>query len=81
MVTPKRSWNAVISDSGTAAPPAVMLRRVEKSIGVSSARSPFQMVGTPTASVGWYSLMTWARCSPIRNICGMIMSVPAIQAP
>jgi hypothetical protein len=54
---------------------------VEKSIGVSSASRPFQIVGTPQASVGWCSLMTAARASPMRNICGMIMSVPAIQAP
>ena len=81
IVTPKRSSKASMSDCGTAAPPAVMARTVEKSIGVSSASRPFQIVGTPQASVGWCSLMTSASCSPMRNICGMIMSVPAIQAP
>ena len=69
-----------MSASGTAAPPAVMPRTVEKSIGVSRASSPFQMVGTPQASVGWCSLITLASCSPMRNICGMIMSVPAMNA-
>jgi hypothetical protein len=58
-----------------------MARTVEKSTGVSSCSRPFQMVGTPQASVGWCSLKTAASCSPIRNIWGMIMSVPAIQAP
>ena len=70
-----------MSDCGTAAPPAVMARTVEKSIGVSRATRPFQMVGTPQARVGWCSLMTFASCCPIRYICGMIMSVPATQAP
>ena len=79
--TPNRFSKASINDWGTAAPPAVMARTVEKSTGVSSCSSPFQMVGTPQASVGWYSLKTPARCSPMRNICGMIMSVPASQAP
>ncbi len=81
MVTPNRSSNASMSVCGTAAPPAVMARTVEKSIGVSRANRPFQMVGTPQASVGWCSLMTAASCAPMRYICGMIMSVPAIQAP
>ena len=69
-----------MSDSGTAAPPAVMPRMVEKSIFVSSASRPFQMVGTPQASVGWNSLITSASCCPMRNIWGMIMSVPAMKA-
>ena len=81
IVTPNRVSNASISDCGTAAPPAVMARTVEKSIGVSSASRPFQMVGTPQASVGWCSLMTAPNCCPIRYICGMMMSVPAIHAP
>ena len=80
-MAPKRSSNASMSDCGTAAPPAVMPRTREKSMGVSRASSPFQMVGTPQASVGLCSLMTSARFCPIRNICGMIMSVPASQAP
>ena len=81
IVTPKRSSKASMRDWGTAAPPAVMPRTVEKSIGVSRASKPFQIVGTPQASVGWNSLKMAARASPMRNICGMIMSVPAIQAP
>ena len=47
MVAPKRFSNASMSDSGTAAPPAVIERTLEKSTGVSRWSNPFQMVGTP----------------------------------
>ena len=63
-MAPKRFSNASMSDWGTAAPPAVMPRTVEKSIGVSRASRPFQMVGTPQASVGWCSLMTVGQMLP-----------------
>ena len=81
MVAPNRSSNPSISDWGTAAPTGgdgPHGREVDRLVRCSS---PFQMVGTPQASVGWYSLKTAASCSPMRNIWGMIMSVPAIQAP
>ncbi len=80
---PKRSRKASIITRRTAAPPATMPRRLERSAsGLPSAtrRTSFQIVGTPREIVGRSSSIILMIGSPCKNICGMINSVPAKNA-
>ena len=82
MYTPWRSSKACISDSGTAEPPHVTLRSVEKSTSFSSAWRSTSMntVGTPPAMVTFSCSISPHSGSACRKRPGMIRSAPTRPA-
>ena len=80
--TPWRSSKSRISRSGTAAPPQIIRRMLERSGFVSSAtrRTSSQIVGTPPASVTFSDSISFASGSPWRKRPGITRSAPTRHA-
>ena len=67
---------------GTAEPPAMTRRRLERSVGCESTwrRTSFQIVGTPAAKLARSCSMKRERGSACRKRPGISRSAPSIQA-
>src|ERR1700730_16154285 len=67
---------------GTAEPPAITRRRLERSVGCESTwrRTSFQIVGTPAAKLARSCSMKRERGSACRKRPGISRSAPSIQA-
>ena len=83
MRTPWRSSNAFISASGTAEPPQITIRRLDRSGLCSSAQRSrsSQIVGTAPASVTRSPSISFAIGSACRKRLGMTRLAPAMHAP